>query len=236
MYTVRLVDLSVSAVPRTEDEWQDVYADPLVTRDVASIELLDEDVLLLPSRHVEAPVRDVRPEYDRLRRELSKAAAGLDVKLPSLKRSSATVPFTTTSVMDLVRSGAIRFVDKGAAAEPGDVLVSSRVDRFDASVIGGPAPERLTGDVLRCEAGVIDPYFLACFLRSESNRRQTTLGSRLDVRRARVPLLPLAEQQRYGEAYRRLTALTGQIDQLSALATDAVQTAVDGLTSGVLMP
>ena len=48
--------------------------------------------------------------------------------------------------------------------------------------------------------------------------------------------MTIDEQRRYGDAFRRLTALTAQIDQLSALATDAVRTAINGLTSGALMP
>ena len=238
MYTVRLVDLSRATVPRTTNEWQETYGDPTRTREIASIELLDEDVLLLPSRHVEATIRDVRPEYDRLRRDLAKATTGLDIKLPSFKRTSGTAPFTMTTVTELIRNGAIELVDKATQLEPGDVLVPYRPDRVEVSVIGEPAPDRPSGEVLRCDPALIDPYFLACFLRSESNRLQTsTLGtSRFDLRRARVPRMPLDEQQRYGEAFRRLTALTEQTDKLSALATDAVRTAVNGLTSGALMP
>ena len=47
MYTVRLVDLSRATVPRTTNEWQETYADPTRTHEIASIELLDEDVLLV---------------------------------------------------------------------------------------------------------------------------------------------------------------------------------------------
>ena len=54
--------------------------------------------------------------------------------------------------------------------------------------------------------------------------------------RARIPRLPLSEQRQYGEAFRRLTEVTNQIERVSALAADAVQTAVYGLTSGVLAP
>jgi SAM-dependent methyltransferase len=238
MYTVRLVDLSDSSVPGTDDEWQEVYEDPALTRDVASIELLDEDVLLVPSRHMETPVRDVRPDYDRLRKDLSKAATALDPKLPVFKSANDVTPFSMVSVMDLVRTGAISLVSR-ETPEPDDVVVRSAVNVVEAYVIGEPAPDRVAGEVLRCNRSAVDPYFLACFLESETNARTAgTLSgsSRLDLRRVRVPQLPLADQQRYGDAYRRLTALTEQADELSTLARRAVRTAVNGLTSGVLLP
>jgi hypothetical protein len=239
LYTVRLVDLSESDVPVTADEWESVYADRALTHDVPAIELLDEDVLLLPSRHVEAPVRPVGPEYGKLRTDLAKATARLDVKLPSYKRDSGPLPYPMTSVMDLVRSGAISLLDKGMP-EAGDVLVRSRSDALEASVIGEPVPESVSGDVLRCDPTAIDPYFLACFIQSENNRRHATgtlrYSSRLDLRRLRVPHMPLADQQRYGDAYRRLTDLASEVDRLGTLVAEAVRTAVDGLTSGTLRP
>jgi hypothetical protein len=242
-YTVRMVDLSglgLEDVPTDDPSWRKVYRDPSTCRDVPAIELLDEDVLLVPARHVEAPVRDVGPTYDGLRADLSKAAASLDVKLPALPPGTGQVPRTLVSVVDLVRLGAIAFVDKGGDVRPGDVVVPAGAERFDASVVGGDGAPTSRGEILRCDPEVLDPYFLACFLRSEANRRQAsgTLGgtSRLDLRRARVPRLPLADQRRYGEAFRRLTEVTDRIDRVSVLAAEAVQTAVYGLTSGVLNP
>jgi SAM-dependent methyltransferase len=243
MYTVRLVDLRGAQrddVPTDHAGWRAVYRDEAVTRDVASIELLDEDVLLLPSRHIEVPLRDIGPDYDRLRARLARAAAAVEVTLPAFRGGTGTASFPMTSVMDLIRLRALEFIDKGAEVMAGDVVVPAGADRFDASVVGDHMPVRVAGDVLRCDPELIDPYFLACFLRSESNRRLAsgTLGgtSRLDLRRARVPQMPLAEQQRYGHAFRRLTAVTDRIGSVAALATDAVQTAVYGLTSGLFVP
>ncbi len=239
MYTIRLVDLSDSAVPGTDDGWREVYEDPALTRDVASIELLDEDVLLVPARHVETPVRDVRPDYDRLRKDLTKATTELDPKLPVFKSASGPTPFSMISVMELVRSGAIGLVNREAPPRPGDVVVRLEVNRIAATVLGEPPPDRVAGEVLRCNRAAVEPYFLACFLESESNARTAgTLSgsSRLDLRRVRVPQLTLDEQQRYGDAYRRLTALTDRANEVSALARTAVRTAVNGLTSGVLLP
>ena len=242
LYTVRMVDLTrlrPDQVPTDDAGWSAVWADPATSREIEAIELLDEDVLLLPARHVEAPVRDVAPEYDQLRASLERLARDLDVKLPALPRGRGPAPQTLISVMDLVRLGAISFVEKGGPVQAGDVVVPAGADRFDAFVVG-PDGQRVPGEVLRCDPEVIDPYFLACFLRSETNRRSAagTQGGtfRLDLRRARIPRLPLSEQRQYGEAFRRLTEVTDRIERVGAMASDAVQTAVYGLTSGVLAP
>jgi len=242
-YTVLMVDLTGlrrEDVPTDGPSWDKVYRDPATCRDVEAIELLDEDVLLLPSRHVEAPVRDVAPEYDKLRAELAKAAAALDVKLPALPRGKGPTPQTWMSITDLVRLGAVTFVEKGAGVQPGDVVVPAGAERFDASVVGADGVARAAGEVLRCDPEVVDPHFLACFLRSETNRRRAsgTMGgtARLDLRRARIPRLPMSEQRQYGEAFRRLTEVTDRIERVNTLASQAVQQAVYGLTSGVLAP
>jgi hypothetical protein len=60
--------------------------------------------------------------------------------------------------------------------------------------------------------------------------------TREDVRRCRIPRMPLAEQRRYGEAYRRLLELNAVATRL-AVVTDAVITqTVHGLTTGALTP
>ena len=242
-YTVTMTDLSGlrrEEVPTDEAGWRKVSRDRALSQEVEGIELLDEDVLLLPSRHVEAAPADVGPDYDRLRTELTKAAAALEVRLPALPRGNGPVSRTLVSVMDLVRLGAITFVEKGGATRPGDVIVPTGADRFDASVVGPDGRPHVAGEVLRCDHDVLDPYFLACFLRSEANRRGAsgTLGgtSRLDLRRARIPRLPLAEQHPYAAAFRALADVTDRLDRVNGLAAEAVQKAVYGLTSGVLAP
>jgi hypothetical protein len=150
------------------------------------------------------------------------------------------------ALADLVRAGALTFLARDADLRPGDVVVPGGGNRFDATVVDGPPEE--AGDawrhggtrILRCDSEVLDPYFLAGFLHSEGNRRKaagTTGGSyRLDLRRCRVPRMPLAVQRRYGDAFRRLTAVTDRIDRIAATARNAVRTGVYGLTSGVLLP
>ncbi|GIG17234.1 hypothetical protein Cme02nite_55660 [Catellatospora methionotrophica] len=243
-YTLRLVDLTdadPADVPRDEPGWQRVFADEACTRDVPSIELLDEEVLLVPARHIELPVRDVSGDYEDLRSSLGTAVRRLARDLPSFTARPEPITLPTTTIADLARAGALEFADK-QDLQPGDIVIPGGANRFDAVVAADAeaARERPVGEVIRCDPQQLDPYFVACFLRSESNRRQATGTQggtfRLDVRRARVPRLPLAEQRRYGDAFRLIAAFTEQAEAVTSLADDAVRTAVYGLTSGVFAP
>lgn len=58
---------------------------------------------------------------------------------------------------------------------------------------------------------------------------------RLDVRRLRVPLVPLAEQQRLGRAFRQLSELRRAADLAARLADETARTLISGVTSGALL-
>ncbi|WP_431783614.1 N-6 DNA methylase [Streptomyces chumphonensis] len=126
----------------------------------------------------------------------------------------------------------------------GDVLVRN--------LVGGPgAVARVAGEA---EAGVplgtgvhlfrpdparLDPWFLFGFLSSEANLAGASTGSstlHLSPGRLRVPLLPLAEQQRYGEAFRHVETLRAQAARTRDLAEEAARLVSGGLTGGQLVP
>lgn len=93
--------------------------------------------------------------------------------------------------------------------------------------------------LLRPDPARLDPWFLAGFLAAEENLSAASSGTtviRLDPRRLRVPLLPLAEQQRYGRAFRQLNALRTAADIASRLADETARTLAAGLTGGALQP
>jgi hypothetical protein len=106
----------------------------------------------------------------------------------------------------------------------------------------GPRPGARVGPhlyVLRPEQTVLDPYFLAGFLGGTANaRRASTISGalKLDVRRALVPRLGIAEQRRLGEAFRRLWILEGALSEIAAVGRLLVETGVAGLTAGQLTP
>lgn len=245
-YTLRMADLGGLApdgLPQTPEAWHAVFADPERTRDLPAIELLDEEVLLIPTAHVAVRPRDLAPEYDALRHRYREARRRLAEAAPEFRPADDAGARPLVSVTDLARSGVVTFVDRDAI-RPGDVIVPARTDGFEAFVAGPVAgsddPPASAGSVLRCDPQALDPYFLACFLRAEANRRQaagTSGGTfRLDLRRTRVPRMTLADQRRYGEAFRRLMAFTGAADELASTAAAATRTALDGLTAGTFDP
>ncbi|MBW1597313.1 N-6 DNA methylase [Streptomyces sp. JJ38] len=85
----------------------------------------------------------------------------------------------------------------------------------------------------------LDPWFLAGFLAAEQNVNAAATGTsiiRVDPRRLRVPLLPLAEQQRYGAAFRRLDELRTAARRADQAAEDVTRLLSTGLTGGALLP
>jgi hypothetical protein len=93
--------------------------------------------------------------------------------------------------------------------------------------------------LLRPDPERLDPWFLAGFLAAEDNINAAATGTsvvRVDVRRLRVPLLPLDEQRRYGKAFRQLHALRVAADIASRLVEETARTLGSGLTGGALLP
>ncbi|MER5968652.1 N-6 DNA methylase [Streptomyces sp. NPDC002055] len=85
----------------------------------------------------------------------------------------------------------------------------------------------------------LDPWFLAGFLAAEQNVNAAATGTslvRVDPRRLRVPLLPLAEQQRYGAAFRRLHELRTAARRADRAAEEVTRLLGAGLTGGALLP
>lgn len=169
----------------------------------------------------------------------SKSSAG-----PTMGR-----PVLTASDISAGNSPSTRAVDLHAdAAQPvaaGDVLVRAlgggaaaamtRVaDDQDAGALLGPHIHLLRPDPAR-----LDPWFLAGFLGAEDNIASASTGSthvHVTPGRLRVPLLPLEEQRRYGEAFRRVYELRAAVRRTADLAADTAATLTTGLTAGVLLP
>lgn len=85
----------------------------------------------------------------------------------------------------------------------------------------------------------LDPWFLAGFLAAEQNVNAAATGTslvRVDPRRLRVPLFPLAEQQRYGAAFRHLHELRTAARRADRTAQEVTRLLGTGLTGGALLP
>ncbi|MFJ4842831.1 N-6 DNA methylase [Streptomyces sp. NPDC088746] len=167
--------------------------------------------------------------------------------LGSAGEASATAVLTG---MDIARGtapsgdpGSLR-ADAAPVIAAGDVLVRAvaggsgamaRVaDGADTGALLGPQVHLFRPDPAR-----LDPWFLAGFLGAEENIAGASTGStvlHVSPGRLRVPLLPLEEQRRYGEAFRRVHALRAEAARATELAEETARLLVGGLTGGGLIP
>lgn len=104
----------------------------------------------------------------------------------------------------------------------------------DAGALLGPQVH-----LFRPDPGRLDAWFLAGFLGAEDNIAGASTGSTvltITPGRLRVPLLPLEEQRRYGEAFRRVHELRAEARRATRLAEETVRLLSGGLTGGQLLP
>ncbi|GGW35691.1 N-6 DNA methylase [Streptomyces griseoloalbus] len=126
----------------------------------------------------------------------------------------------------------------------GDVLVRNPVGGTGpvARVAGEAEAGALLGagvHLFRPDPARLDPWFLLGFLGSEANLAGASTGSstlHLTPGRLRVPLLPLAEQRRYGEAFRHVHALRAEAQRATRQAEETARLLSGGLTGGQLLP
>ncbi|MFM9613234.1 N-6 DNA methylase [Streptomyces niveiscabiei] len=120
-----------------------------------------------------------------------------------------------------------------------DVIVSVLARAFDVQV-DTDAPSVLGPQLtlLRVKPDVLDPWFLAGCLRSPANVQQAgthaSTTSRVDVRRLQVPRLALAEQRRYGEVHRRVSAFEREMREMRTVGAELSRSLGDLLATGQL--
>lgn len=88
-----------------------------------------------------------------------------------------------------------------------------------------------TGTTYEIDPAKLDPDYLAGLLRAAFARTPTG-STRLDVRRAQVPLLPIAEQRRYGRAFAQLRT----VEEGLADAAELIRLGYLGLLGGQIGP
>ncbi|MFB7340844.1 N-6 DNA methylase [Streptomyces hydrogenans] len=175
--------------------------------EVPRIELLDDTVDLTPAAHVAARLTDYAGEYAELRAAIARQLALLDGLLPPMEAGTG-----------------------GGLADGASVSLS---ELARAGLI------ELSEDTALSTSGQLDSDYLNGFLRSAANNRRSTSASgtfRLDARGARVPQVGIAEQRRYGAAFRTLAAFEEGVRELTELSGRAAALARDGLTGGALRP
>ncbi|MGW5971247.1 N-6 DNA methylase [Streptomyces sp. NPDC055186] len=126
----------------------------------------------------------------------------------------------------------------------GDVLVRAVASKDGpmSRVAGDSEAGALLGPhvhLFRPDPARLDAWFLAGFLGAEDNIAGASTGStvlHVSPGRLRVPLLPLEEQQRYGEAFRRVHELRAEAQRATRLAEETARLLAGGLTGGQLLP
>ncbi|MFI7616746.1 N-6 DNA methylase [Nonomuraea terrae] len=243
-----------------EPAWR-AYVEERSEQTVRIIDLLADEVDMTPARHQRrddvgrafAEARDrflaaaaVPPDLKVLDQPLDQPATTLGDLIkeglvttsqapPKMAADGGDVPVLTSDDVfsGSSPSGATTVQQGLVAIRPGDVVASYSAVRVVADGGGAVLGPHLT--LYRVDARRLDPDFLAGFLRAAGGR-VTTGSSRFDVRRTRLPRLPLKEQKAYGAAFRQLAVLEDAIRETSSLGQTLIRLGLDGLAEGHLHP
>ncbi len=275
--------------------WRRFSADPEADLDrpglgraVRIIDLLDEEVDLLPARHVtRPPAVPAIEQVTGLRTEVVRALEELGGLLPEVRPAQDGFGSPLVTVAEMARMGMLEILGPPATAtaqpsapptateRPADsggwtVLTTGDVTNGappsgDATDLTEHIPVR-AGDVvvpttarepvarvitedgallgrhlilLRPDPDRLDPHFLAGMIRGARNHKHYSVLSstyRIDARRAELPLLPLSDQHRYGEVFRRLEEFRTTLHRAFHQGTALAALITDGLVDASLHP
>ena len=242
---VRMVDLSVlgdaADVPREFSAWQRLFdeADPTISRAVPRLELLDGEANLLPSRYVTARVGASAHDLARVTARLEELYAKVGRGLPKFSAPEQPAKISYVTLSELERVGAVTIQPRDYNPRGGDVLLRTH-GRPPIVATGTKADDTGVAQVVEIDEARLDPHFVATFLKADvgSLPVANTLGaiSRDDLRRCRIPRMPLAEQHRFGDSFRRLQELGAVLRSLANVSEKAIEQTVHGLITGVLAP
>jgi predicted DNA-binding transcriptional regulator AlpA len=242
---VRMIDLSrlddAADVPGEFAAWRRLLggADPSASRAVPRLDLLDGGTNLLPSRQVTARVRVSAADLTGTTERLASLYAAIGRGLSALGSAAPQARTTQVTMAELERVGALTIKQRDATPRRGDVLLRT-LGRAPTVATGTNADDDGVAQVVEIDPSRLDADFVATFLRTDVAAMPVanTLGavSRDDLRRCRIPRMPLAEQRRYGDAFRRLHDLDAALKQLANVSGKVIEQTILGLTSGVLAP
>jgi hypothetical protein len=243
--TVRMVDLSrlcdAADAPHEFAAWQRLFegADPAICRPVPRLELLDGDANLLPSHYLATRTEPTADDLGRVTGRLEALYARIGRGLPRFAAPEAPVRRSYVTLGELERAGALTIRSRETTPLAGDVLLRT-LGRPPAVASGLAADETGIAQVVEINQSRLDPYFVATFLRADAGSLPVanTLGalSRDDLRRCRIPRMPVAEQRQYGDMFRRLSELADTLAALAAVSMNVIDQAVHGMITGALAP
>jgi hypothetical protein len=242
---VRMIDLSglgdAADVPREFAAWQRLLGDgdPTVSRAVPRLDLLDGNANVLPSRYVAVRAEASAQELTRVTDRLTRIYAQIGQGLPAFDAPEHHARTSYVTLAELERVGALTIRPRDATPREGDVLLRT-LGRPPTVATGTSADDSGVAQVVEIDATRLDAYFVATFLRADvvALPVANTLGavSRDDLRRCRIPRMPLAEQRRYGESFQRLLELNAALKALADISGKVIEQVIHGLISGVLAP
>jgi hypothetical protein len=242
---VQMIDLSrlgdAADVPREFGAWQRLFGgtDPTVFCVVPRLDLLDGDANVLPSRYVAVRTEPSAQDLARLTKRLASLYARIGQGLPVFEAAEDSAKASSVTLAELERVGALTIRSRDATPREGDVLLHT-LGRPPTVATGTSADEKGVAQVVEIDAGRLDAYFVATSLRADVAALPVanTLGavSRDDLRRCRIPRIPLAEQRRFGEAFRWLLELDAALTTLASLGEKVIEEVIHGLTTGILAP
>ncbi|MFI6778749.1 N-6 DNA methylase [Nocardia sp. NPDC050412] len=126
--------------------------------------------------------------------------------------------------------------------EIGDVLVPTvRAPRGQAFRIAGPEEAGIAlgpnVQLVRTDPQRLDPWFVAGFIGGiDDVASGGTTAIHSALHRTRIPLLPLAQQHRYGEAFRGVHQLRAALTQAGEAVDQVAEVLTTGLIAGALEP
>ena len=242
---VRMIDLSGLGdrvdVPHEFAAWQRLFgdADPTISREVSRVELLDGDTHLLPSRYVATRVEASADDLARVTDRLEALYAQVGQGLPRFVAPASSHHHAYVTLGELERVGALTIRSRDTTPRIGDLLLRT-LGRPPAVATGTDADDAGVAQVVEMDTTRLDTHFVATFLGTDANALPVanTLGalSRDDLRRCRIPRLPVAEQRRYGDVFRHLQALEGALSALAKVSANVIDQTIHGLMIGALTP
>lgn len=242
---VRMVDLSklgdAGDVPHEFAAWERMLGgtDPTISRAVPRLELLDGDANLLPSRYVAGSVEASADDLAGVTSRLQSLYARIGQGLPHFAAAAAPARHSYVTLAELERVGALTIRSRDTTPLPGDLLLRT-LGRPPIVATGVAAEDAGIAQVVEIDRARLDAHFVAAFLRADAAAHPVanTLGAlnRDDLRRCRIPRMPLAEQRQYGSAFRRLYELRDTLVALARVSATVIDQTVHGLTVGVLAP
>ena len=243
--TLRMIDLTGVAdpadVPRDLSQWRELLGSSTTpaARSVPRMDLLDGDTVLTPSRYLAGGGPDGAEELARVTERLRGLYAAVGAGLPRPAAASGSPRQVSVTLGELERSGALTILSREATPRAGDLLFRT-LGRDPVVATGTPDDDRGVAQVVEIDPARLDPHFVALFVRADAHSVPVanTHGalSRDDLRRCRIPRLPLRDQQAYGVAYRQLADTKDVLLALATAAGRVLDQNIHGLVTGALDP